>query len=154
MKRSLVRSLALAILRPYWKLFRPKTFGVKVIVRHPQAATSAIALIRNTYGRTDVWTLPGGGYRPTRETPEVAAAREVKEELGLHVSDLKVVGKYETAAEGKRDTVAFVRCTAQSDLLQTSGEVAEAVWCTPSELGRSYRVLDVTLRAVRNANDG
>jgi 8-oxo-dGTP diphosphatase len=154
MKRSLLHSLALVVMRLYWRLLRPKTFGVKVVVNHPQLGSSAIALVRNTYGRSDVWTLPGGGYRPSKETPEAAAAREVREELGLEVSRLTIIGEYQTQAEGKRDTVTFVKCTARSDSLRINDEVAEVVWCKPEDIGRTYKTFEVTIRAVASANAG
>ena len=63
-----------------------------------------ILLVRNSYGATDQWVIPGGGIRPW-ETPEAAARREVREELGCSLRGLSPVSTHYTAAEGKRDTV-------------------------------------------------
>ncbi|GAB6034501.1 RNA pyrophosphohydrolase [Galenea microaerophila] len=42
----------------------------------------------------DAWQFPQGGIRP-HETPQQAAFRELKEEVGLSPSDVRVIGKTE-----------------------------------------------------------
>jgi ADP-ribose pyrophosphatase YjhB (NUDIX family) len=49
-------------------------------------ARGRILLVQPAYGRTDRWNLPGGGVdSDLGETPRAAAAREVREELGLEL---------------------------------------------------------------------
>jgi 8-oxo-dGTP diphosphatase len=65
--------------RQWWRLRRPRHVGALVAVR---ALPDRLLVVRLSY--RDYWTLPGGGVQ-RGETPRVAAARELGEELGLHV---------------------------------------------------------------------
>ncbi len=51
-----------------------------------------------------VWTFPGGGISK-RELVEIAARREVKEEVGLDLFSLVKIGEILTTKEYKRDRV-------------------------------------------------
>lgn len=84
-----------------WKLLRPRTRGVKVMLFN---ADGEILLVRNNYGASNLFVLPGGGVRPW-ERPVNAAHREVREELGCAAEALMPVSTHCTSAEGKRDTV-------------------------------------------------
>jgi 8-oxo-dGTP pyrophosphatase MutT (NUDIX family) len=53
--------------------------GVKCLLTH----AGEVLLVRHTYGKRDVWYLPGGGVH-RHEHPIAAGAREMAEELGLH----------------------------------------------------------------------
>ena len=92
-----------------FRVFRVRTRGAKVMVFNP---AGELLLIRNSYGRTHLWVLPGGGIG-RRETPEAAGAREVKEEVGLEATELTRVSEHFNGAEGKRDTIFLF--TAQAD---------------------------------------
>ena len=105
-----------------WRIFRPRTKGVKVLLFDE---AGQLLLIRNNYGRSDLFLLPGGGIRPF-ESPEQAAAREIKEELGCDVGDLTFVSTYGSTAEGKRDSVYLFKAIAQGDLEIDNLEVQEA----------------------------
>src|SRR5438128_2475149 len=69
-------------LKTYWNLFKPNTYGVKALILHPSDPELCV-MIRQSYGDQDRWGLPGGGYRPKRESAEDAVRRECLEELGL-----------------------------------------------------------------------
>ena len=90
-----------ALQKRAWRLIRPRTRGVKVMVFN---ADGELALIRNSYGRSDLFVLPGGGVRPL-EVPALAAAREIREELGLEVTEIKFRSRHSSLAEGKRDEI-------------------------------------------------
>jgi 8-oxo-dGTP pyrophosphatase MutT (NUDIX family) len=92
-----------------FRTFRVRTRGAKVMVFNPNGA---LLLIRNSYGRTHLWVLPGGGIG-RRETPEAAGAREVMEEVGLAVTHLTRVSEHFNGDEGKRDTIYLF--TARGD---------------------------------------
>jgi 8-oxo-dGTP pyrophosphatase MutT (NUDIX family) len=111
----------------WWRIRRPTTFGVKALVRHPDGR---FLVVRHSYADTRRWSLPGGGYKPARETPELAAAREVHEELGLRVEQCVVLDTVLTTLEGKRDNLTILTATALTDDLKLSPEIAEARWIT------------------------
>lgn len=119
MKRVL--DLAYWLQRRLWKWLRPRTRGVKVMLVNP---AGEILLIRNSYGDRNLFVLPGGGIRPW-EAPERAAAREVKEELGVAVTKLALVSTHVSGAEGKRDTIYVYKAEAVGDPNADSWEVAE-----------------------------
>lgn len=98
---SALIQLAYRAQRRIWTLLRPRTRGVKILL---VTETGQVLLVRNSYGATDLWVLPGGGVRPW-EAPGAAARREVHEELGCSIRGLRPVSTHFTAAEGKRDTV-------------------------------------------------
>jgi ADP-ribose pyrophosphatase YjhB (NUDIX family) len=91
-----IKKIAYAILMPgmrlYWKIFKPRSYGVKVAIMHP-ANPEKLLLVRHSYGNTTLWNIPGGGYNPKKETAQNAAAREVLEELGVDVLGLLQIGE-------------------------------------------------------------
>jgi len=137
----------------YWKLVRPRTFGVKVVIEHPELGASHVVLVCNAYGNTASWTLPGGGYLPVTERADAAAAREVREELGIDVTDVRIVGEYRTQAQGKRDTVAIVACRAKTNELRCSREVSQAEWCARDHLGSTHKLVSIAKYALACSED-
>ena len=99
-----------------------KTRGVKVMVFN---AAGELLLIRNAYGRSHLFVLPGGGLG-WRESPAEAAAREVREETAVAVERLTPVSTHLSQAEGKRDTIHLF-AAATTDMPEADGvEVEEA----------------------------
>ena len=120
MKRAL--NLAYRVQKRLWRLFRPHTRGVKVLLFND---AGEILLIRNSYGRSDLFVLPGGGVRPF-EQPARAARREISEELGCEVDRLTAVSTHFSSAEGKRDTIHLFSGEAGGRVRQDDFEVEEA----------------------------
>lgn len=90
-------------------------------------------LIRNSYGKHG-WTFPGGGIK-RHELPEDAAKREVKEELGIELSDVEKIGEYESRLEYKRDIVYCFHAKVSGDqIIRKSDEVSEAEWFAPDKI--------------------
>ena len=108
--------------RLLWRLFRPRTRGVKVMLFNP---AGELLLVRHSYGDTDLFLLPGGGVRPF-EAPERAAARAVREELGCGVEALALVSIHASSHEGKRDTVHLYRARIAGEVRIDGVEIAEA----------------------------
>src|SRR5919109_3289489 len=98
-KRILVQ-LIYPMLKLYWFLVRPKTFGAQCVIQHE----GAILLVRNTYGRKQ-WTFAGGSVA-RGETAEDAIRREVLEEVGLHLQQLQYLGTFEATIDYKKDHVS------------------------------------------------
>ncbi len=136
----------------YWRIFKPKSFGVKVLLTHP-AEKSKVLLVRHSYGNTSLWNIPGGGYNPKNESAEKAARREVFEELGVEVLQLSLLGEYLTSIEGKKDTVTMYRGTIEStSTIKTNPEILEIEWAESSLLGsRGNEVARVARRAAEKA---
>jgi 8-oxo-dGTP pyrophosphatase MutT (NUDIX family) len=92
--------LRLLLGRLVWRLFQPITLGSRCLVLDGDQ----VLLVRHTYG--SAWYLPGGAVEKG-ETLAEAARREVREECGLTVGDLALLGIYYSHAEGKHDHVAI-----------------------------------------------
>ena len=101
---------------------RLRTTGVKVMVFNDRGE---LLLIRNSYGNSEHYLLPGGGVA-RGESPAAAAIREVHEELGIQVRDAEPVWTYESSAEGKRDTIHLFRMTTAEQPRIDDHEVIEA----------------------------
>ncbi|HXG99780.1 MAG TPA: NUDIX domain-containing protein [Sphingomicrobium sp.] len=132
--------------RRLWKLFRPNTRGVKVILFN---SAREILLIRNSYGASDLFVLPGGGVRPW-ERPIAAARREVFEELGCAIEELAPVSTHFTSAEGKRDTIHLFEATLAAVPKIDGTEVIEARFFPLDKLPDNISPATVRRLAERN----
>jgi len=124
-----VATLINRALRLYWRIRKPRTFGVRAFV---VGADGRLLLVKHTYDR--YWYLPGGG-RKEEEPPEAAVARELREELGIHETRIeRRLATYFSEREGKRDTIdVFVVRADVVDRLQRL-EIAEARWFDSDDL--------------------
>lgn len=118
----LLIQMAYAARRRLLGWLRLRTRGVKVMLFNPEGR---LLLIRNSYGDRGLFVLPGGGIGRA-ETPQAAAAREIREELDMEARDLALIGVYESRAEGKRDTIHLFRALADSAPNSDGVEVEEA----------------------------
>ena len=107
----------------YWFIFKPKTQGVKVIVKF----NDEILLIKHSYGNKNVWTLPGGSISKN-ETPEDAAKRECDEEVGIDLKNLKNHNNFLYDGEFKRNTIWVISGSAVNQSFRTNYEIGEARW--------------------------
>ena len=101
---------------------RIRTRGVKVMLFNEQGE---LLLIRNSYGRSHLYVLPGGGIRPF-EAPAAAAAREVREEVGIEADRVEPRSTHYSEAEGKRDTIHVFSAFGSTDPKPDGVEVEEA----------------------------
>jgi 8-oxo-dGTP diphosphatase len=114
--------------RVYWRIIKPTTYGVKALIVHPVDA-DRVLLVQRSYADRSLWSLPGGGYRPARETPEQAARRECNEELGIELGSFALVlEEHLTISGGKRGHLKIVRLHAISDEINPNGEISQARW--------------------------
>ncbi len=113
-------------MRLYWKIVRPRTFGVRALLRD---RGGRIALVRHHY--VAGWYLPGGGV-DKGESAETAIRRELIEEVGLaEVAITGVLGVYHNRNEAKDDhVVVFVCAAAHPERLAATDprEVAAVGW--------------------------
>ena len=92
--------LGFPLARIWWRLTRPQHEGALVAVY----VGSALLLVRTSY--LVGWHLPGGGVR-RGETPEIAARRELAEEIGLTASALVPAGVTCGTWGGRRTLLHF-----------------------------------------------
>jgi ADP-ribose pyrophosphatase YjhB (NUDIX family) len=125
----MLRRSVYSLLRLYWKIARPTVLGVRALV----IRDGKVLLIRHTY--IDGWYLPGGGVEK-RESFRNAIIRELKEEVGINASDLKLFGLYHTTKHGKNDHVALFVAEnfAKENSQSNDPEIAEAKWFLLSDL--------------------
>jgi 8-oxo-dGTP pyrophosphatase MutT (NUDIX family) len=107
-----------------------------------------VVFVRHTYGERHVWELPGGGLR-RGEAPEAAIRREMHEELGIDLADLRVIGDLEIEGHHKRTMLHCFEARAASPGLRIAeAEIAEARWVAaatpPRPLGQhAAAILDL-----------
>ncbi|WP_297983902.1 NUDIX domain-containing protein [uncultured Chryseobacterium sp.] len=96
--KKLLPKFGAPIFKFFWKVFKPQTLGVRAIL----IKEDKILLVKHTYSNS--WFLPGGGMKKG-ETFETAIKRELNEELGITVQNLKLQGIYNSFFEGKNDSI-------------------------------------------------
>ena len=125
-----------------------------------------VAVIRNQVGEILIcrkpkergvfpgqWALPGGGIEEG-ETVEIALRREVMEEVGLEITDLRPLFFSEGAypkkfPDGTRKSIYMVflmfECLATSPQVQLNEEFEAHCWVSPGDLGE----FDLNLETAR-----
>ena len=112
-----------------------------VRLSHPRFAVTAGAVITDARGRVLLlkhrfrpgvgWGMPGG-FMETREHPEEALRRELREEVGLEVENLKLLTT--RAFQSPRQVEIVFTARAIGDPDQLSFEIQKAAWFSPDEL--------------------
>ena len=117
-------------LRLLWFIRRPETTGALVAVWHH----GRVLLVKNSY-RPQL-TLPGGYIRP-REDRRTAAARELREEVGIQVQPKRLVHAYHGTHlfEHRQDTLDIfeLEMDAAPVVRVDDREVVRAEFHTPDE---------------------
>jgi ADP-ribose pyrophosphatase YjhB (NUDIX family) len=106
---KILKLIAYKIATIYWMIFRPQTFGVKLLLIND----GKVLLVEHSYTRG--YHLPGGGVK-SGEMFEQALKREILEELGLYFNDIQLFGVYQNTKQGKIDTVITFISTTPVDL--------------------------------------
>lgn len=114
--------------RVYWRVLKPRTMGSVCMVIDGER----VLLVRHTYDAG--WHLPGGGVKRTESFAD-AARREVREETGLLIRDLSLLGLYHSRREGKSDNITvYVTTRFEGDPTAASWEIADVAWVPLREL--------------------
>lgn len=91
--------IAQALRKIYWKTFKVKTRGVRVIL----IKNNKVLLVQHRYN--NLWVFPGGGVDGNEDFYN-AGKREVIEETGYKIKDFELIlGSYLNNKEGKDDNV-------------------------------------------------
>ncbi len=89
-------------------------------------------LVRHTYGRK-LWVFPGGGIKKN-EQALAAVQREMKEELGIELKNLKEVGQFVSDCEGLKDKVTVFVADPWGEIKSDTTEILEYKWVKPGDL--------------------
>lgn len=142
----MIMQLAYKVRRAILGALRIRTMGVKVLLFNPDGE---VLLIRNSYGDTGRFLLPGGGVGRGESAAE-AAIREVREELGVAAEQLEHAWTYQSTAEGKRDTIHLFRAVVSDPIRIDQLEVVEARFFALDALPET--VSPATLRRIREVS--
>ena len=103
-----------------------------------------ILLVRSRFSRQK-WALPGGGVN-RNESYEQAAVREVLEEIGLRVHNLRYLGKANSHESYAKFSVrVFAAHTSDCDI-KCNFEIMEARWFNINYLPEEYCTLYINKR--------
>jgi 8-oxo-dGTP pyrophosphatase MutT (NUDIX family) len=123
--------LAHRLLRGWWFIARPNVHGVKCLLTNGDR----ILLVRHTYGH-GAWDLPGGGIHRD-EAPADTARREMQEELGLQLGELKPLGELHARPYRSHDRIhCFHAELSTLELTIDEGELLAAEWFPRRQLPR------------------
>lgn len=90
------------LLRLWWRLRKPRTFGAHAVAVTPRGT---VLLVKLRYAGG--WRLPGGG-RKRGEEAEAAALRELREEVGMTSHGaVRLARELEEAVHSKRDNASI-----------------------------------------------
>lgn len=123
--------LAHFLRKGWWKIAKPQTLGVKVLVQNERGE---ILLVKPVYATT--WQIPGGGVE-RYEHPQQAGAREVREETGLTIAESALVLEdvFISRHEGKSDCVILYSASVRDPHpLADENEIASAEFFSPGAL--------------------
>ena len=121
--------LGFPLARIWWRLRRPPHEGALVAVH----VGPALLVVRSSY--RIAWNFPGGTIR-RGETPEMAARRELADEIGLAGYRLLPAGTDQGIWDGRMDRVHFfeLRLEQLPELRLDNREIIEARLTLPTEL--------------------
>lgn len=89
-------------------------------------AEGRILMVRHTYA-SRAWALPGGGLS-AHEDPVAGGQRELREELGITLTDAEVLGTIEEQLSGSPHTAHVITGTAAGQPVPDGREIAEFAW--------------------------
>lgn len=114
----------------WWRIRRPSHTGALVAVHH----ADRVLLLRQSY--QPLWAFPGGTVE-SGEEPSAAAARELREEVGVDASpaDLQVMLITTRIYNYRHSTDHFyaLPCRELPTIKIDEREIVEARWCTLAE---------------------
>jgi ADP-ribose pyrophosphatase YjhB (NUDIX family) len=125
--------------RHRWRRWRKAPIsGVSVVITN---LTGDVLLLKHSYG-ADVWSLPGGGLRRD-EDPLEAARREVREELGIELARIELIGTLDEVLSGSPHIAHIFAGVCDRQPQPDRREVIEARFfpshSLPEPLGRHTR---------------
>ena len=135
---SFVRAIFRGVAYVMSLVFRivPKKDRVLVVVYRDDGK---ILLVRSRFSRQE-WALPGGGVN-RNESYEQAAVREVSEEIGLKIYNLRYLGKANSHESYAKFSVRVFAAHASDYDIKCNFEIMEARWLNRDHLPKEYTLL-------------
>lgn len=120
---------------PSCDLFVPMRLSPAVLVLVRRAGTGELLLVRHTYGAIGIWALVAG-FVEAGESLEETVAREVAEEVGLRVAEVRYFGSQPWALSGPGILLTgfTALCADRAEPVVDGRELAEAGWFDPGAL--------------------
>ena len=133
-ERAIFRGIACVISLIF--MIVPQKDRVRVIVYRDDGK---ILLVRGRFSRQE-WALPGGGVKHN-ESYEQAAVREVLEEIGLKIHNLRYLGKANSHESYAKFSVRVFVAHASDYDIKCNFEIMEARWFNRDYLPKEYYAL-------------
>ena len=114
----------------------PQKDRVRVIVYRDDGK---ILLVRSRFSRQE-WALSGGGVN-RNESYEQAAVREVLEEIGLKIHNMRYLGKANSHESYAKFSVQVFAAHASNCDIKCNFEIMEARWLSMDYLPKEYTLL-------------
>lgn len=114
----------------WWGIRRPEVRGCNAIVVNREGR---LLLVRHSYQSADKWMLPGGGIGPG-ETPERAAIREVDEETGCRIVDVRCFAVETVPLWGARNHIHLIVAQTGDEPAPDGREIIAAAFFAPAAL--------------------
>ena len=114
----------------------PQKDRVRVIVYRDDGK---ILLVRSRFSRQE-WALSGGGVN-RNESYEQAAVREVLEEIGLKIHNMRYLGKANSHESYAKFSVQVFAAHASNCDIKCNFEIMEARWFNRDHLPEEYTLL-------------
>ena len=115
--------------RVWWRIGKPRRRSVFVL---PFDERGRVLLARHSYG-PPVWALVGGGLGRGEE-PERAIRREVREELGCELGNLRLITDVTEPDSGSQDRRYLFAGTLSGTPTPDLREIVEVGWFDPHAL--------------------
>lgn len=114
--------------RLYWFVFRPKTQGVKCVIEN----NGSILMIKRTFGSVH-FVFPGGKIM-SGETPEQAVVREVREDLGLNLGEVRSLGSFTQTVRYRKETLHCYAAQVDALDFKLAPHIKATQWFSTREL--------------------
>ncbi|MFY9845065.1 MAG: NUDIX hydrolase [Terriglobales bacterium] len=133
--------------------------GAVIVDRRDRDETRVVLIRRGTPPLLGEWSLPGGVLE-CGETLRAAVVREVREETGLLVESVEMLGVYERLIPGDQGRMRYhfvlidFLCRPVGGDLQAGSDAADVRWFTRGELpalSLAYDTNDVVLKGLASA---
>jgi ADP-ribose pyrophosphatase YjhB (NUDIX family) len=126
-----------------------------VVIRHFDARARVLLVKRRKPPRAGTWSIPGGRQR-LGETLEAAARREVREETGLELGAVRLLGVVDSITHDDAGAISyhyslidFAADVADGEA-RAGSDAAEVCWADPHDLD-AYGLWSETRRIIARA---